>query len=339
MFALWRRWRRNRLLALPFPRGWQAAIHFHVVAYRRLSAPERRRLCELVRIFVAEKSWEGCGGLVVDDLVKAVIAAQACMLVLELGIDAFAGVDTIIVYPSHFMPRERPSHHGSVVRERSRPILGETSRRGPIVLSWDAVLAGAHDDGDGDNVVFHEFAHKLDMATGGADGVPPLRDLDTHRRWIAVFDRELERLRERTEHGEETCLDPYGAQSRSELFAVATEHFFEQPEFVELHHPAMYSLLAEFYRQDPVIRVRRRLGLTWCRRAAAFRASLPEPPTPTAILRDAWRGLAESLEPMWSPAAILWLAVALAFVLLGSDPQKQRLLPSPEPAVSAIRHR
>jgi hypothetical protein len=141
--------------------------------------------------------------------------------------------------------------------DQPMPILGQAFTRGPVILVWDAVRRGGIDPKDGRNVVYHEFAHKLDMLDGAADGVPPIADREVYARWIEVFTREYQALQEATGRGERTFLGPYALENGAEFFAVATEHFFEQPLKMQRDHTAMYEVLAGFYRQDPAARERR----------------------------------------------------------------------------------
>ena len=138
--------------------------------------------------------------------------------------------------------------------ERSVPRLGEAWQGGPVVLAWDSVLRGARDAKDGHNVVFHEFAHKLDMLTGAADGVPPLTDKLTHARWVEALQAEYDELKRDAERGLKTFLSRYALTNGAEFFAVATEYFFEQPKQMRDDHGAMYEVLSAFYRQDPAQR-------------------------------------------------------------------------------------
>lgn len=269
MFFWSKRRRRERLIAEPFPPRWEAAIRTHVPAYRHLSDPEARKLRQLTRLLIAEKYWDGAGGFELDDVTKAIIAAQGSMLILELGIDAYARLQTIVVYPSTVRPPRAGSVLGSATLhdEQRGPLVGEARMRGPMILSWDAALAGGQNDHDGHNVVYHEFAHILDMASGSADGIPPLGDEQTYQRWRAVLDCEYETLVDLRSRGRKTFLDGYAATNPAEFFAVATEQFFEQPETFERKHATLYGLMAQFYRQDPVTRA-----------AAGTGRATPQPP-------------------------------------------------------------
>jgi len=138
------------------------------------------------------------------------------------------------------------------------PLLGEAHGRGPVILTWDAVRRGGVHPELGHNVVYHEFAHKLDMLDESVDGTPPLETREQYRAWVEVCTREYEELRERSERGERTLLDPYGGTDVGEFFAVATECFFDRAIELSETHPELYGVLSEFYRQDTALRERRR---------------------------------------------------------------------------------
>ncbi|MCH9682511.1 MAG: zinc-dependent peptidase [Deltaproteobacteria bacterium] len=261
VFDWLRRRRRERILADPFPDAWRQTLGTRVAAWADLDDDERTLLCQLTQVFVEEKNWEGLGGLEMDDDVRVTVAGQACLLILGLDHDLYRRVESILVYPSTvFAPAEGSSIFGVATAPVSSPmpLLGQAWQRGPVILAWDAVRRGAADSRDGHNVVFHEFAHKLDMLSGGADGVPPLADRETYDRWVQVFERGWHALHERQAAGRRTFLDAYAGESPAEFFAVATEQFFEQGAAMEHKHPALYDVLRDFYRQDPARRRNRR---------------------------------------------------------------------------------
>jgi Mlc titration factor MtfA (ptsG expression regulator) len=231
-----------------------------MVHSRWLDARERARLHDLVVLFVAEKRWEGCGGLELSDEIRVTIAAHACLLILGLPHDLYRNVQSILVYPSTVVvpPRRLGSFEiPSAPVEGPLPIYGQALRGGPVVLVWDEVRrSGRHPEG-GHNVVYHEFAHKLDMLDGRSDGTPPLHDRAEIRRWTEVCSREFLSLRGRAERGQPSFLDVYGATSEAEFFAVATEQFFDEPLGLRRLHPELYGVLRAFYRQDPAARLER----------------------------------------------------------------------------------
>jgi hypothetical protein len=251
--------RRKKILATPFPAGWRRHIERNVAHFVWLDEAEQTHLLQLVQVFVAEKHWEGAGGLELTDEVRVTIAAQACLLILGLDHDLYRQVESIVVYPSTVLaPPTRPSFFAvtTSLPDQPMPVLGQAWSRGPVILVWDQARAGGIDPRDGRNVVYHEFAHKLDMLSGAADGVPPL-DSETYDAWIEIFTREYEALAEAKRRGKRTFLDPYALESGAEFFAVATEHFFEQALRMQRDHPEMYDVLAAFYRQDTAERERR----------------------------------------------------------------------------------
>jgi Mlc titration factor MtfA (ptsG expression regulator) len=259
MLLTWlRKRRRRRLLRTPFPDAWLGYLHRNVGLYALLSPAEQARLRDDLRVFAAEKNWEGCGGLAMTDEVKVTVAAQACLLLLGLDHDYFGRVLSVLVYPSAYRAGEEREDQTGVVVEGHDGRLGEAWYRGPVVLGWDGVLRGGRNYQDGRNVVLHEFAHQLDFLDGYGDGTPPLIGRDQYRRWHEVMTTEYERLVAESEAGRATLLDAYGTTNPSEFFAVATECFFEQPVPLRRRHRPLYDLLREYYRQDPAERFERR---------------------------------------------------------------------------------
>lgn len=255
MFDWWRERKRDKILEQPFPAEHVEVLERNVKHYQRLPPEAQQRLRDLVQVFVAEKNWEGCGGLELTDEMKVTIAAQACLLVLELPHRLFENVESILVYPSTVLRPEQKDgvfvRSSSVVASGPIALLGEAHVRGPVILAWDRVLRDGKQPRDGNNLVYHEFAHKLDMLDGHPDGTPPLASRAERERWHRVFERAFLALRQRSERGQRTFIDEYGATNEAEFFAVATEHFFDQPRELRAADAALYEALSEFYRQDP----------------------------------------------------------------------------------------
>lgn len=250
--------RRNKILAAPFPSEWERHIQDHIPYYQYLNDEEKRRLQYLIKIFIAEKHWLGCNDLELTDEIRVVIAAHACLLILALPDDHYRRVESIYVYPTEILSPERPKGFFEVSTSPARgpmPILGEAHHRGPVILVWDAVKRETRHPEHGHNVVYHEFAHKLDMLDGRADGTPVLSTPEEYQRWIEICSQEYLELSHKIEHGEPTFFDSYAATDEAEFFAVATENFFNKPEEMKYHHPKLYQVLREFYRQDPAWKV------------------------------------------------------------------------------------
>ncbi len=246
--------RRKRLLEEPFPTTWDAHIDDNVLLVKRLDDAQRKHLCELVQVFVAEKHWEGCGGLEMTEEIQVTVAAQACFLLLGREHALYEDVESILVYPTTMIAPERERGFfdpgGRVVDEIGIPILGQAHLGGPVILAWDDVLDGGRGKGTR-NVVFHEMAHKIDMADGTIDGTPPLPDSAHRRTWRVICSEVFLELRERVEDNKRTFLDDYAATNEAEFFAVATEAYFMQPAKLEQAHAELFEVLRELYRFDP----------------------------------------------------------------------------------------
>jgi len=238
-------WRRKRVLARHRIDDalWQRAT-------RRLSfLPPEQKLRDMALLFLAEKEFTGAHTLDVTDEMRVSIAAQACVPVLELGLDWYAGWRGIIVYPGDFRVRREEMDEDGVVHEWDDEIAGEAMPGGPVVISWDAA---AHDPLI--NVVIHEFAHKLDMLNGTADGVPPLHTGMDRAAWKRAFADAYEGFCDAVDRGRDTWLDPYAAEHESEFFAVMSEAFFREASETRHRYPDVYDQLKLFYRQDPAAR-------------------------------------------------------------------------------------
>ncbi len=250
--------RRRKILAEPMGPDWDEHLA-DVAFFETLDRFDQNALLDIARILIAEKNWEGCGGLSIDARMQRVIATQAALLLLKLeDHNYFHRTQSILVYPSTFMvPRDTyDADHDGTLPEHGDATLGLAQLGGPVVLSWDAALAGAQNKDDGRNVVLHEFAHKLDMADHLADGTPPMKNPGLFTDWVRVMTEAFEDLNEAAEKGRKTLLDKYGASEPCEFFAVATEAFFEKPKPLKRQHPDLYGVLAGYYRQDPAQRAR-----------------------------------------------------------------------------------
>lgn len=253
MFGWLRRRRRARLRAQPFPAAWRAIVERNVPYFRRLPLADQAELLGHTQVLLAEKSFEGCGGLELTDEMRVTIAAQASVLLLHRDTEYFPRVSSVLVYPSTYVSAEEEEllPDGTVLAGADAR-LGESWVQGAVVLAWDASLTGAVHPRDGDNVILHEFAHQLDQDYGHADGLPRLPRRELYREWAEVFAREFAELQRDAERGRRRrVLDPYGATNPAEFFAVATEAFFERGPELKRRHPELYRLLQAFYLQDP----------------------------------------------------------------------------------------
>jgi Mlc titration factor MtfA (ptsG expression regulator) len=244
--------RRKRLMARPLPSGWEEIIARNVPVYARLPTALKQQLHGHIQVLLAEKHFEGCGGLIMTDEVRVTIAAQAGILLLNRKPRYYPGLDSILVYPSTFLSDTIQYLGDHVYIEEQAAHLGESWRRGALVLAWDSVKRGGMDVSDGQNVVFHEFAHQLDQEDGAADGAPILERSSLYTAWARILHKEYERLQSTVRIGLETVMDEYGATNPAEFFAVATETFFEKPHAMKRRYPELYEVLKGYYQVNPV---------------------------------------------------------------------------------------
>jgi Mlc titration factor MtfA (ptsG expression regulator) len=246
--ALKKRKARQQAMAIPLPASWVRIIEKNVPPYNQLSQASRDRLHGCIQEFLFDKTFEGCGGLTLDDEMKVTIAAQACLLVMNKNVRCYPKLQTVLVYPSAYTAGKK----GLIAnRTDDRSIrLGESWRTGLVVLAWDSVKQGAVNFADGRNVTIHEFAHQLDQEDGRADGAPVLDSRSAYSVWARVLSREYERLGNAKKR-RKSVLRSYGATHPAEFFAVASEAFFEKPKQMRKKHPDLFEELKKFYNVDP----------------------------------------------------------------------------------------
>lgn len=242
--------RRNRLRSQPFPEEWLVVLKRNVPYYARLPLSKQQELQDSIKVFIAEKNFEGCGGIEMTDEIKVTIAAYACILLLNRRHDFYPRLQSILVYPDAYPVTVVRSGPGDMLIEGHEVRAGESWHTGAIVLSWSHIL---HRPGDpaAHNVVLHEFAHQLDQEDGAANGAPLLPRSSMYASWARILGREYEALQRDADAGRHTVLDKYGATDPAEFFAVATECFFENPQQFRERHPELYDELKQYYRQDP----------------------------------------------------------------------------------------
>ncbi|MEJ2566465.1 MAG: zinc-dependent peptidase [Gammaproteobacteria bacterium] len=232
---------------------WETAVS-QAAVLMRLDPAERLRLRELTSRFLHDKTIVGAQGLLVTDEMRVLIAAQACLLILKLDFDYFDGWREVIVYPDSFVVAHQVRDESGVVHRTRRALGGESWGQGPVILSWRDAQPDAHPHGHGSNVILHEFAHKLDMLNGAANGMPPLHGDMSRSAWTAALSSAYDDLYHQLLRYHHTAIDPYAAESPAEFFAVLTETFFELPQRLQETYPAVYEVFRQFYRQDPLLR-------------------------------------------------------------------------------------
>lgn len=218
----------------------RSLLETRVPLFRRVPAAMRPELERRIRDWLGHVEFVGCGGLEVRDEMRLMVAAQACVVALGLEPGAFEPLHGVMLYPDEFWVEEQDVDEATgVVTEGGRALAGQTVATDRIVLSWrDVDEAGARQDGY--NVVVHEVVHFLDHAAGGRASAQG-----------GALELEYQALCDAVDDGEETLIDPYGAEDPVEFLAVSAELFFEQPRRLRRHHPALYGTLRDAFRLDP----------------------------------------------------------------------------------------
>ena len=259
------RWLRGLRAGPQIPdAAWQATL----ARYRFLAAlpaADGVRLRELAALFLRDKRFHGAGEFTITDEVALAIAAQAVLPVLHLpgGLNWYDDFVGIVVHAGEVVARRRVTDVDAVVHEYDEVIAGEAMEHGPVMLSWQDVLASSITADDGYNVVIHEFAHKLDRRDGTVDGCPPLPPgfagtasaAAARAAWLKVLQAAYEGFREKTIladrfGGEPPWLDAYGAESIGEFFAVACEAYFVNRARFGAEFPDLPGLFDEFFRPN-----------------------------------------------------------------------------------------
>lgn len=223
--------------------------------FHGLSAVERAHLRALSTLFLHHKGFSGAQGLNVSKEMALAVAAQACLPILNLDLSFYGGWIEVLIYPGAFRVCRDVTDAAGVVSRQEQALGGESWQQGPVILAWDGVAAGLEEPLSGRNLVVHEFAHKLDMLNGRANGMPPLHSGMDRRHWTGDFSDAFAYLQQQLSHHHRPGIDAYAATSPAEFFAVASEYFFTAPEVLRDEFPGVYEQLRLFYRQDPGMRL------------------------------------------------------------------------------------
>lgn len=254
---LWQRWKtrqEHRALqrrAIPDDLWKRTLVRYPFL--QRRDAADAAELRRLTSLFLDRKEFSTAGGLKLNDAMVVAIAAQAVLPVLRLGLERYDGFVGIVVHAGQVVARREHADGDGVVHAYDEVLAGEAMEGGPVMLSWVDVRSAGRSAAVGYNVVIHEFAHVLDMATGTANGLPLLPADLPRAKWRDTWQEEFDAFVARVNAQEDTTLDPYGASGPEEFFAVASEAFFVDPAQMQNEHPALYGMLARFYLQDPAV--------------------------------------------------------------------------------------
>lgn len=249
----WKRKHAEKVMSSVFPEEWVKFLESNIVVYNSLPEKLKAELRSLTLLFLDSKEFEGCGGLEITDEIRVTIAAEASLLLLNRNLtESYPNLRSVLVYPHAYVAAGRSVVGASSVVEGERSVrLGEAWQDGEVVLAWDHAKSGSLNFDDGQNVILHEFSHKLDQASGSANGAPILNNRSCYKTWGMVLNHDFRELREEVEHRKKDVIDSYGATNPAEFFAVATETFFEKPKSLRKKHPELFNELKQYYNVNP----------------------------------------------------------------------------------------
>ncbi|MFZ6747822.1 zinc-dependent peptidase [Undibacterium sp. Ren11W] len=247
-------YRLRRAIGRAFPSDFVKILRRNLPAYSRMPVDLQLQLKRLIKQFLHQKKFVGCGGQIIDDEIRVTIAAKACMLLLNRTTAVYPDLKLVLVYPSAFVVPRLETSLGGIVTHANQTLSGESWSDGRVILAWDHIQKNSETSAKlpaGHDVVLHEFAHQLDSETGATNGAPRLLNRESYRRWSQILSGEFEALKTAAEAGQFNVLDHYGANSPAEFFAVATEAFFEKSADLANFHPELFEQLRAYYQVDP----------------------------------------------------------------------------------------
>ena len=244
--------RQLRNSRLPY-NEWHNVIN-NIALLNNLSSTEKVRLRQLTGLFLARKTMVGVRGIELTRVMQITIAAQACLPILNLGLEAYNGWVELVIYPGAFKVNRNFTDANGLVHQENQDLSGESWERGPLILSWDSIEQESRQLIPGHNVIIHEFAHKLDMLNGRANGMPPLHPNMPIETWTRTLSQAFETLNKNLDHFHYSYINPYASTNPAEFFAVISEYFFTAPNILHKHCPQVYTQLKQYYRQDTLQR-------------------------------------------------------------------------------------
>ncbi|NDI84417.1 M90 family metallopeptidase [Undibacterium crateris] len=249
------KWRLHHVLGKAFPLPYSKILRRNLPGYSRMPTDLQMQLKRRIRQFLFQKKFVGCDGLQVTDEMRVTIAGRACLLLLNRETEVYPELSHILLYPGVFVAPRSQMLDGGVVTHTNQGLSGESWSDGRVILAWDQIVPTTQEQAAalaGQDVVLHEFAHQLDSESGSANGAPVLAGKNAYAHWSDVMQRVYVRLQHALSQQQETVLDPYGATSPAEFFAVATEAFFRKSQALAAAEPELYGLLRRYYRVDPL---------------------------------------------------------------------------------------
>jgi MtfA peptidase len=225
-------------------------LHRHFIPYKYLTVKEQSQLLIKIAYFLKNKNIIGLGEDQIPDEFKLMLAANACLMLVNIEGDIYPGLTNIYVIDGPYVEKDNPvnPHTGKPLFDVR---LGESWKRGPIVVTAQSIRQLFNFKMKKHDVIIHEFSHHLDQQDGHFDGTPEFQNDQQYKRWARIMGREFIKLRKQTALLNFSDIDSYGAKNEAEFFAVCAEYFFTAPHELFSKHPDIFSLYLDYFKIDP----------------------------------------------------------------------------------------
>ncbi|MEP6946109.1 MAG: zinc-dependent peptidase [Acidobacteriota bacterium] len=232
--------RRIRTMEQPFPQQWEQTLESRVDFFTALSADEKERFRQLVKIFLSEVRVTGIG-TEIDDTIRVLVAASAAIPIFGFRDWEYHRLGEVLVYPDSFGEEYQASDRAE---SNILGLTGVHQLRGVMILSKPSLLAGFQTASGRNNVGIHEFAHLVEIEEL-ENGPPSEVSWEAVDHWVRYVARELSHPKN------PASVRGYGYTNEHEFFAVLAEYFFKSPKSLEKMDPELYRTLEDMFHQDP----------------------------------------------------------------------------------------
>ena len=225
-----------------FLSSWRMILIEKVAFYNSLNDGDKILFESDILAFLNEVRITGIN-VSIDDTDRILVASSAVIPVFAFTDWSYHNnITEVLLYPGAF--NEKFETAGA--DRRILGMVGEGPMNGTMILSKPALLNGFLNHTDKHNTAIHEFVHLIDKGDGSIDGIPEnLLGKQYVLPWINLTVKKIEEINKG-----KSDINPYGATSQTEFFAVASEYFFERPQLLKTKHPELYDLMEHVFKND-----------------------------------------------------------------------------------------
>lgn len=226
----------------PFPIGYREILFEHSEFYNDLPDESKPRFEQRMQLFLSQVRITGVN-TEVEEIDKTLIAASAIIPIFNFPEWEYVNLREVLLYPDSFSyDFEQKGNDRNVLG-----MVGDGALNGVMILSQHELRQAFINKTGKSNTAIHEFVHLLDKTDGTIDGVPEvILQKQYIVPWLQLMQQEIRKIMTNR-----SDINPYGATSEAEFFAVVSEYFFERPGLLEEKNPELYKLLSTIFRQQP----------------------------------------------------------------------------------------